>query len=189
MCQGASKSNWNSAMSPPLFLPKFLELKSEEHSNILLNFALLGEHDSFCLFFSKAQTRASKDGSTHPMLRDLLETHYGSHQFCISKKNILPAHVWSPICTKFKAPEVMSLQYLKSKLRKCWSMSWENLIGLWHIFLSFKLHVSLGVQFQYIYIYMDELCSHLIPIYEYMYIYIFLLAVEPLYTTVHLQKK
>ena len=126
-----------------------------------LNFALLGEHDSFrlffclffCLFFSKAQTRASKDGSTHPMLRDLLETHYGSHQFCISKKNILPAHVWSPICTKFKAPEVMSLQYLKSKLRKCWSMSWENLIGLWHIFLSFKLHVSLGVQFQYIYIY------------------------------------
>ena len=119
MCQGASKSNWNSAMSPPLFLPKFLELKSEEHSNILLNFDLLGEHDSFCLFFSKAQTRASKDGSTHPMLRDLLETHYGSHQFCISKKNILPAHVWSPICTKFKAPEVMSLQYLKSKLRKC----------------------------------------------------------------------
>ena len=42
MCHGVSKSNWNSAMSPPVFLPKSLELKSEEHSNILFELCPAG---------------------------------------------------------------------------------------------------------------------------------------------------
>ena len=50
-------------------------------------------------------------------------------------------------------------------------MSWENVIGLWHIFLSVILHLSLEVQFPKIY--KDGICSYLLLIYEHIFIYIF----------------
>ena len=159
-------------MSPLLFLPKSLELKSEERSNILLKLRPAGRTWFLLSFlFESIDTSLLERWIITPHVEKLAQDSLRIAPVLYFEKNTLPAYVWSQICTKFKAPEVMSLQYLKSKLRKRWIMSWEMLIGLWHVSLSGRLHLSLGAQFQKIH--GDELCSYLLPTYKHIYIYVF----------------